>query len=199
MQTTEVQDDLTQTADSEDETQTSEPSHFRRIRILGHIVAPKNYDHKKSLSTFSRLYGACFKNLDDSLKYGNYKHPTHIMQPEEKFRVDMFGLADDSKLELPGLTLASSAVELLKKRRYRLLGAQAMPLCWIQLNDELKSGSVYMSLDDPENLFEDSRGLHKIPILDCRKQFNPEFWTMNFEAGIWLPKFRFLAFKRIKQ
>ena len=150
-------------------------SKFVLFLDLGTITVPANYNHATWLTKFKKKNHKKFFYYNDSINDQNFARPSTVLAPSRQLRVKVF------KQIVTGDTTSEERMAFLKSQNCLFTGAQGASLVYEQKRDHLTKGYWYCSLDEKDNLWEDSDGYHRVPYVNANSDGYFDFYLGNFE------------------
>lgn len=141
-------------------------SKFALLAHLGVIIVPGDYDHATELDKFvhdirRRFYGINDLVVDD-VSDGNFPNPTRILKPGDEFLVLVFVQV------VAGTTTSEERMAFCRQQPGNFFaGAQGLSLVFQQKRRQLPKGRVYISFDERERLYQDTKDHYRVPVLDA--------------------------------
>jgi len=160
---------------------------FELVKDLGIIEVPADYVHVH----LDRFVEANRKNLygvNDNITDANFSaKSTTKLAPGRKLRVRVY------KQTVSGTTTSGERMDFLRQQPGNVwLGAQGVTLVWPK-REKLPKGFWYCSFDEPDALWQDSDGDHRVPRLDCSTDGDFSFYLGRFGHD-WGPGHCLLSF-----
>ena len=160
---------------------------FELVKDLGVVVVPPDYQHK-CLDSFIQANSEKFYGVNDNITDANFSaKSTTKLAPGRKLRVRVY------KQTVSGTTTSGERMDFLRQKPGNVwLGAQGVTLVWPR-REELPKGVWYCSFDEPDALWQDSGGNHRVPHLGCYTGGDFSFNLGDFESD-WNPDYYLLSF-----
>jgi hypothetical protein len=166
----------------------SEPvEKFAMLDDLGVITVPDGYDHANQLAIFMKKNRKKFYDVNKDITDVNFSNPTRVLKSGDKLRVRVF------KQVVGGITTSEERMAFLATQKAIHTGAQGASLVFEQKRDQLPRGKWYTSFDEPERLWKDSDGHHRVPYLYHHSDGDWYFYLDDFE-NVWDGGHCFLCF-----
>jgi len=136
---------------------------FGLLADLGIITVPASHVPGTYLSSFKERHQGgkkkSFYGYNDNVTDENFSNPTWVLKPGQKLWVRAY------KQIVPGQTTSEERMAFLTTVNSRHTGAQGASLVFDQKRNQLPKGYWYGSFDEPERLWEDAGGSHRVPEL----------------------------------
>lgn len=171
----------------ESTTPTESTEKFALLVDLGIITVPDDYDHASRLKTFGKQNREKFYYYNDEITDKNFPNPTRVLKPGDKLRVRAF------KQVVGGTTTSEERMAFLATQKAIHTGAQGSSLVFDQKRNQLPKGKWYASFDEPDRLWRDAVGYHRVPSVHCVSDGDFRFRLGDFEA-VWDDGGAFLCF-----
>lgn len=160
---------------------------------LGIVEVPDDYNHATALETFRQRHVQNFSHLDQYITDVNFRHPTRVLEPGDKFNVRAF------KPGVPGFTCSEKRMAFLATQDAIYTGAQGACLVWEQKRDQLLKGHRYFSYDLKERLWKSpTTENHGLPGLMAIHGYSFDFRLVAFESEYLSDSDAFLCFTEVK-
>jgi hypothetical protein len=159
---------------------------FTLLVDLGIITVPEDYVHDNRLKIFNTLNLKAFYYYNDAITDQNFPNPTRILKPGDKLRVRAFQQAKG------GTSRSEDRMAFLATQKAVHTGAQGASLVFDQKRFYLPKGKWYVSFDEPDRLWKDAEGGHRVPYLDCYS--NVIWFDLGFFEDVWGDDSAFLCF-----
>ena len=130
---------------------------FALLADLGTITVPDGYDHATRLYSFGKKHRKEFYYYNDAITDENFSNPTRILKPGDKLHVRAF------KQVVSGTTTSGERMAFLATQKAIYTGAQGASLVFEEKRDQLLKGKWYASFDEPDRLWKDAGGYHRVP------------------------------------
>lgn len=145
---------------------------FALLLDLGIITVPRGFD------PFGGKNREKIHRFDDEINDKNFSNPTRVLKPGDKFRVRAFKqVIDDSRT-------SDERMAFLRSEKAVFTGVQGVILVWKQKRDQLPKGKWYTSFDEPDRLWKDESGYHRLPSIffysDGGYAFHPRKFGLNW-------------------
>ena len=160
---------------------------FALLVDLGIITVPDDYVHDKRLTTFGKQNRKKFYYYNAEITDKNFPNPTRVLKPGDKLRVRAF------KQVVGGTTTSKERMAFLATQKATHTGAQGASLVFEQKRDELPKGKWYASFDEPERLWKDAGGRHRVPFVGAYSDGDFEF-DLDYFENVWIDYDAFLCF-----
>jgi hypothetical protein len=160
---------------------------FALLVDLGEITVPDDYVHESLLATFRKQNRKKFYYWNDEITDKNFPNPPRVLKPGDKLRVRAY------QQVVPGSTSSEERMAFLATQKPVYTGAQGASLVFDQRRDQLPKGKWYASFDEPDRLWKDAGGRHKVPVVRCFSDWDFRFDLGDFE-GVWHDDCAFLCF-----
>lgn len=162
---------------------------FALLVDLGIVEVPADYDHATAIAKFLKNNRKKFyKNgVNENISDANFPSPTRVMKPGDKFRVRAF------KQIVRGSTTSVERMAFLEKQNAVHTGAQGSAVVFEQKRDQLPKGYWYASFDQPDRLWKDADGYHRVPDVSAYSD-GGFLWYLGYFEHDWLGAFAFLCF-----
>jgi hypothetical protein len=160
---------------------------FILIKDLGIIEVPADYVHAH-LDHFVEANREKFYSVNKNITDENFSSKsTTKLTPGRKLRVRVY------KQVVGGSTTSVERMDFLRAQPGNVwLGAQGVTLVWPK-REELPKGVWYCSFDEPDALWQDSDGHHRVPSLHCNTDGDFTFNLGRFGFD-WNPDHYLLSF-----
>ena len=147
-------------------------SKFYLLIDLGTIIVPDDYVAGKELATLNQKD---FYYFNENLIDKNFANPSRVLKPGDKFSVKAY------KQNVSRSTTSQERLDFLATQKAVLLGAQGGSIVYKQKRNELPKGYWYASFDKKDNLWKDSDGDHRVPLLYAYTDGDFKFDLGSFE------------------
>lgn len=166
----------------------SEPTEkFALLVDLGIITVPDDYDHATALAKFGKKNRKKFYYYHGAITNKYFPNPTRVLKPGDKLRVRAF------KQIVGGTTTSEERMTFLATQKAVHVGAHGASLVFDQKRDQLPKGKWYASFDEPDRLWQDAGGYHRVP--DVRADSDGGFgFSLGVFEGVWSGGSAFLCF-----
>ena len=160
---------------------------FALLVDLGIITVPDDYVHKEWLTKFDKQNRKKFYYYNDEITDANFGNPTRVLKPGDKLRVRAF------KQVVGGTTTSEERTAFLATQKAIYTGAQGASLVFDQKRDQLPKGKWYVSFDEPDRLWKDAGGCHRVPFFRASSGGDFDF-DLGFFEDVWYGNDAFLCF-----
>lgn len=154
---------------------------------LGIITVPEDYVHEKRLTTFGEQNRKKFYYYNDEITDKNFPNPTRVLKSGDKLRVRAF------KQVVSGTTTSEERMAFMATQRAIHTGTQGASLVFEQKRDQLPKDKWYVSFDEPDRLWKDADGSHRVPYVSCYSDGGFRF-RLGFFEDVWFDDYAFLCF-----
>ena len=145
---------------------------FALLADLGVVTVPEEHQ----LAAFRRENERFFWHYNEVITDANFRHPTRILKPGDRFRVQAF------RQIVSGVTASEERIDFCRRQEGNaFIGAQGIPLVFSQKRDLLPRGLWYSSLDQREHLWKDAHGCYGVPNLVALRGGDWDFDLRCFE------------------
>jgi hypothetical protein len=151
---------------------------FALLVDLGTITVPDGYDHATQLAKFIKKNRKKFYGVNDNITDENFPNPSRVLKPGQKLRVRAF------KQVVPGTTTSEERMKFLTTQNAVHTGAQGASLVFETKRNQLPKGKWYSSFDQPDRLWTDADGCHRVPRVYCRSGGDFKF-DLSFFESVW--------------
>jgi len=165
---------------------------FALLVDLGVITVPDDYVHATALATFMKENRKKFYDVNGNIVDANFPNPTRILKPGDKLRVRAF------QQIVVGTTTSKERMAFLATKKAIHTGAHGASLVFEQKRDQLPKGKWYASFDEPDRLWEDANGDHRVTCVKAHSDGGFDFSLGYFEF-VWDDSGAFLGFCDLEQ
>lgn len=167
------------------------PEKFALLADLGTITVPADYKPSMWLAQFKVKHQGgkkkSFYGFSDAITDANFSNPSRILKPGDKLRVRAF------KQVVGGTTTSTERMDFLRAQNAVFTGAQGAALVFEQKRDQLPKGKWYASFDEPDRLWRDADGCHRVPVVSAHSDGDFDFSLGGFEY-VWNVSRAFFCF-----
>lgn len=165
---------------------------FALLCDLGTITVPENYEHATCLTRFTEENRKKFSGFNSKITDTNFSNPSRVLRPGDKLQVQAF------EQVVPGTTTSVERMHFLRSLNAVFVGAQGLSLVIEQVGEKLPKGNEgYSSFDEPDRLWEDDRGVHRVPHVDVHSD-GGFYWHLGAFEHVWLEYSAFLCFRVVE-
>lgn len=133
---------------------------FEEYVDLGIMTVQADYDHATQLGKFMEKNRKKFYGVNENITDTNFSNPSRVLKPGDKLRVSGVHQV------VGGTTTSKERMDFLRSRKAVFTGAQGASLVFEEKCDQLPKGKWCGSFDEPERLWKDADGNHRVPIVD---------------------------------